>query len=176
MQPQTYQKAWSFAAQKHANQTMPDNPLPYLVHLGNVSFEILLAAAKSPELDIEFALQMAIFHDVIEDTSCSYDELANTFGSRIADGVLALTKDETLPKEEQMKDSIQRILLLEKEVAAVKMADRITNLQPPRPTWSKEEIKNYHTEAIFIWENLKDGNQFLADRLAIEIERYVRYF
>lgn len=176
IEPVLYQKAWNFAAQQHQGQTMPDSPHPYLEHLGNVAFEVLLAAANSDAFDIAFALQMAILHDTIEDTACTYNDLFVHFGKRIADGVLALTKLEEIPKESQMVDSIQRILQLEKEVGAVKLADRITNLQPPRPSWSKEKIRAYHTEAIFIHQKLAHCNAFLAERLHNEIERYVRYF
>lgn len=176
MLPQKYQKAWQFAIVQHFGQTMPDSQNPYIEHLGNVAFEVLLAAAKSPDLDIEFALTMAILHDTLEDTNCTYEMIESEFGKRIADGVLALTKFEDLPKEQQMQDSLQRIVLLENEVGAVKLADRITNLQPPRPSWNKEKIKKYHQEAQLILEKLGHCNAILAQRLANEIERYVRYF
>lgn len=176
MLPEKYQKAWHFAATQHCKQTMPDSENPYLEHLGNVAFETLLAAAQTPHFDVDFALQMAILHDTIEDTNCTYEIIANEFGTRVADGVLALTKFEDLPQEMQMADSLERILKLENEVGAVKLADRITNLQPPRPSWSKEKIKAYHAEAIFILGKLAHCNAFLAARLEKEIERYVRYF
>jgi GTP diphosphokinase / guanosine-3',5'-bis(diphosphate) 3'-diphosphatase len=52
----------------------------------------------------------ALFHDSIEDTNTSYNDIKNDFGKEVADGVLALTKNFDLPtKSEQMKDSLQRI-------------------------------------------------------------------
>lgn len=38
-----YQETIKFAAQKHANQTIPGSQLPYIVHLSNVAMEIFTA-------------------------------------------------------------------------------------------------------------------------------------
>ena len=46
------------------------------------------------EFDLDFAVQVALLHDIIEDTATTYDELAEHFGSKVADGVLALTKNK----------------------------------------------------------------------------------
>jgi (p)ppGpp synthase/HD superfamily hydrolase len=72
-------------------------------------------------------MQVAILHDTIEDTDATYDDLSDKFGSRVADGVLALTKDSTLPsKSAKMADSLQRIEAQPIEIAIVKLCDRIT--------------------------------------------------
>ena len=87
---------------------------------------------------------------------------------------MALTKNEKLPKEEQIKDCLKRIKLLQSEVWAVKLADRITNLQPPPPHWSKERKINYRDEARLIVSELRDGNEYLGRRLEEKIEEYGR--
>jgi len=63
--------------------------------------------------------------------------------SIVAIAVSSLSKNENLPREMQMQDSLDRILQLPKEVWAVKLADRITNLQPPPAYWDAE--KKYNT-------------------------------
>jgi guanosine-3',5'-bis(diphosphate) 3'-pyrophosphohydrolase len=83
-----------------------------------------------------------------------------------------LTKNETLPKEERMSDSLRRIKQQSKEIWAVKMADRITNLQPPPAHWTREKISRYREEAQIIYTELKDGNAYLAERLKVEISKY----
>lgn len=94
-----------------------------------------------------------MLHDVIEDTETSYDDLEKQFGTDVALGVLALTKDINLPsKEEQMIDTLDRIRKQPVEIRMVKMADRITNLQPPPHYWSGEKIQNYRKEARLILE------------------------
>ena len=178
METQTlYQKAIKFATAKHVeqNQTIPGTNLPYVVHLSNVAMEILITSFHSENFDLGFAVQVALLHDTLEDTNTNYEELETKFGVEIAMGVLALTKNEKLPKEEQIKDCLKRIKLLQSEVWAVKLADRITNLQPPPPHWDKERKINYRDEAILILCELKDGNFYLAKRLEEKIEEYERY-
>ena len=171
-----YRKAIKFAAAKHAaqNQTIPGTNLPYVVHLSNVAMEILIASFHSENFDLGFAVQVALLHDTLEDTSTTFEELETKFGVEIAKGVLALTKNEKLPKEEQIKDCLKRIKLLQSEVWAVKLADRITNLQPPPPHWSKERKINYREEARLIVSELRDGNEYLGRRLEEKIEEYGR--
>jgi (p)ppGpp synthase/HD superfamily hydrolase len=128
-----YQQAIKFAAAKHVEkrQKVPGTNLPYVVHLSNVAMEIFVAAMHTNDFDLDFAVQVALLHDTIEDIKTTHPEIAERFGSDIAAGVLALIKDETLPKEHQTTDSLNRIKKLRKEVRAIKLADPITNLQPP---------------------------------------------
>jgi guanosine-3',5'-bis(diphosphate) 3'-pyrophosphohydrolase len=121
---------------------------------------------------LPLAVQVALLHDVLEDTQMPEDELIKCFGQQVASGVKALTKNEALPKEERMTDSLRRIKQQPKEVWAVKLADRITNLQPPPPHWTQEKIVQYRGEAQVIYEELKDGNAYLSARLKAEIKKY----
>lgn len=54
----------------------------------------------------------------------------------------------------------------------VKLADRITNLQPPPADWTPEKIKHYRAEALEIHSALKDTSLVLASRLIDKIECY----
>jgi hypothetical protein len=58
----------------------------------------------------------------------------------------------------------------------VKLADRITNLQPPPPNWTKKEIMAYWKGAKEIHATLKSASPFLERRLAQKIESYQQYF
>ena len=178
MQTQSfYQKAIKFAAAKHAeqNQTVPGTNLPYVVHLSNVAMEILIASFNTDDFDLGFAVQVALLHDTIEDTCTTFDELETEFGTDIAKAVLALTKNNSLPKEQQMNDSLKRIKSIPTEIWAVKLADRITNLQPPPPHWDNDRKNRYREEAKLIHSELKGGNEFLAKRLEKKIEEYRIY-
>jgi guanosine-3',5'-bis(diphosphate) 3'-pyrophosphohydrolase len=172
-----YQKAITFAAKRHAdkNQVIPGTTLPYVVHLSNVAMEVLIAAGQTEKFDCGFAVQVALLHDVLEDTETDFDEIANEFGKEIAQGVLALTKNSEIPKETRMDDSLYRIKQLQKEVWAVKLADRITNLQPPPAHWSVEKIKEYRQQAVLIYNSLKGGNAYLENRLSQKISAYSQY-
>jgi len=159
MEPQTlYQSAIKFAAAKHLGQIIPGSNLTYVVHLSNVAMEIIMASFHSVNFNLGFAVQVALLHDTIEDTSTTFGELEYKFGVEIAKAVSALTKNKDLPKEQQIEDSLERIKKLQVEVWAVKLADRITNLQPPPPNWSMEKIIKYQQDARTIVFELKDGN------------------
>ena len=68
-----------------------------------------------------------------------------------------------------------RIKKQPKEIWMVKLADRITNLQPPPYYWTKNKIDQYLNEAIEIHEALKDANDVLSSRLLSKIEQYKKY-
>jgi guanosine-3',5'-bis(diphosphate) 3'-pyrophosphohydrolase len=172
-----YQSAIRFAGEKHQHQTVPGTPANYLLHLSNVAMEILVAYAHTPDFDVDFAVQTALLHDTIEDTDTTWEEVKKHFGARVADAVLALTKDDRIPeKADQMMDSLRRINQLEKEVGMVKLADRITNLQPPPAHWDTTKIAAYADEATVIAAHLSDKNAYLLDRLYSKIKDYRRFY
>lgn len=178
MEAQTlYQEAIKFATAKHLEmeQRVPGTNLPYVVHLSNVAMEIIIAALNTNNFNLGFAVQVALLHDTIEDTSTDFNELENKFGIEIAKAVSALTKNSELPKEQQMHDSLTRIKQLQTEVWAVKLADRITNLQQPPSNWDNTKKIKYQQEAQIIFNELKDGNEFLARRLEAKIKEYEKY-
>lgn len=171
---ETYQTTIQFATHKHAkiNQTIPGTDLPYVVHLSNVAMEILVAAGQSESFNTGFAVQLALLHDVLEDTGTTFEELSEKFGKVVAEGVMALTKNAELPKDERMADSLERIRQQPREVWAVKLADRITNLQQPPHFWTPEKIEKYRQEATMILKELRGGNPYLENRLQSKIENY----
>ncbi|OXB23656.1 guanosine polyphosphate pyrophosphohydrolase [Flavobacterium tructae] len=172
-----YQRTLKFAAKRHAdqNQVIPGTNLPYVVHLSNVTMEILFASQNTTSFNTAFAIQIALLHDILEDTATTFEELVAEFDEEIAQAVLALTKNSKIPKEERMTDSLVRIKALSKEVWAVKLADRITNLQVPPEDWSLEKIKEYHNQALQILNTLKGSNAYLEKRLLERIQNYLLY-
>jgi len=172
-----YQKAIRFAGEQHQDQKIPSSKSSYIVHVSNVAMEILLAYFEKPDFDINFAVQLALLHDVLEDTDCIKNDLQEHFDRKTADAVEALSKDKSIrSKKDRMDDSLARIRKLCKEVGMVKIADRITNLQSPPKHWSKVKIREYQEEACRIHKQLKDCNQYLANRLYIKAEVYKGYF
>ena len=57
-----------------------------------------------------------------------------------------------------MKDCLMRIKLQPVAIWAVKLSDRITNLQPPPLTWNEQKKIRYQEEARTILRELKEGN------------------
>lgn len=167
-----YAKAWRFAALSHGEQKVPGSSIPYLFHVGLVTMELVGALEEDLSLDGDLAISCSLLHDVLEDTSVSYGQLELEFGSRIALGVLALSKDSTVPKPERMADSLQRIKAQPREVWTVKMADRSANLEPPPPTWLPAKIRKYAKEAKIIHAELKEACEPMAQRLECRIRNY----
>lgn len=170
---EAYISAWRFAAAVHDGQKLPGaNSLPYLAHLGMVSMEVMTAHAENPIPDIRLAVQCAILHDTMEDQGVTYEVLAERFGTDVADGVASLSKDPNLPKHEAMSDSLRRIRSQPKAVWCVKLADRITNLQPPPSHWTPEKTVAYRAEAQQILDALREAHEVLSRRLAAKIAAY----
>jgi (p)ppGpp synthase/HD superfamily hydrolase len=167
-----YIKACRFAAQAHQGQLVPGSDLPYLLHLNLVSMEIIAALIAEPGHGGDLAVQCALLHDTIEDTDTTYEQIAAIFGIRVADGVAALSKNPALDKSTRLSDSLKRIKSQPIEIWMVKLADRITNLQPPPRHWTQEKISQYRQEAINIHAQLQTASPFLAMRLAGKIQNY----
>jgi (p)ppGpp synthase/HD superfamily hydrolase len=182
-----YIKAFMFAAEVHKDQKVPGSDLPYIVHLALVSMEVMAALSVEDGLDGDLAVQCALLHDVIEDAKIPPMEvkskLKSKFDSAVADGVWALTKDDDVGsdidnewerKNLRMADSLNKIKEQPKadEIGMVKLADRITNLQPPPSDWDDERIARYKQGAILIYSELKDASPSLAERLKSKIGNY----
>ena len=176
-----YIKTYRFAATAHIGQLVPGTKLPYIMHISFVAMEVIAAIQMHSDLDCNLLVQCALLHDTLEDTVTSYDQLVDKFGNSVAEGVDALTKYPSIGagisnkehrKKLQMADSLKRILEQPREIWMVKMADRITNLQPPPGHWTPDKIKRYREEAVEIYEALKEGSQYLSDRLKEKINGY----
>jgi (p)ppGpp synthase/HD superfamily hydrolase len=167
-----YVRAYRFAAEAHLGQTVPGSDLPYVAHVTLVSMEVIAALEVESGRDGNLVVQCALLHDVIEDTAVTYEGLLSTFGEPVARGVLALSKDKTLDRSLQIRDSLARIQQQPREIWMVKMADRIANLEPPPHYWTKAKITQYRQEAIEIHDALHPASDALAARLLDKIERY----
>ncbi|MEC7987130.1 MAG: DUF3293 domain-containing protein [Myxococcota bacterium] len=178
-----YNRAMSFAAQKHKKQYMPSSDVPYLLHLTMVSGRAMVGALQTPGTDVELVMQAAILHDVLEDTDCLPQEVEAVFGTEVLRGVESLSKrvkigERRLSKREQMEDSLVRILQQPKEIALVKLADRITNLGIPPVSWfyRDRKMESYVSEAQLILDALGGASPYLATILAGKIQAYAQFF
>jgi (p)ppGpp synthase/HD superfamily hydrolase len=174
------QDAWQIASKLHDGQKYggpnQGEKVEYINHIGSVVFEVLNASNFSNDFDTDLAMHCAVLHDTIEDTDFDYTKAKELFGEKIADGVAALTKNESMDsKREMMIDSLERIKSQPKEVWAVKMADRICNLYEPPFYWNDEKKEKYISEAQIIYDYLRDGNKYLANRLKSKIENYYKF-
>jgi (p)ppGpp synthase/HD superfamily hydrolase len=173
--PDRYADALRFAAERHKSQLMAGSDLPYVTHVVSVAAEVMGTLARERFADPDLAVQCALLHDTIEDTGTEESEIAARFGTAVAAGVRALSKDPALPKKARMADSLRRVREQPPEVWIVKLADRITNLAPPPAHWPTDKRRAYLVEAGEILRALAPSSLWLADRLAARMSAYEAY-
>ena len=121
-------KAYNFAKVKHGNQIRKSGE-PYIIHPVAVA-KILVEMGMDTS-----TIAAGLLHDVLEDTSCTFETMEKEFNLEIAklvDGVTKLTKFEYKSKEEQEADNVSKMLLAMAEdirVIIIKLADRLHNLR-----------------------------------------------
>lgn len=176
--PDAWHDAWEFASLAHHGQTLPGSELPYAGHVAAVAMEVAwaIAARQAGSARVErpdLAIQCALLHDTVEDTETSIVTIAAHFGSDVARGVAALSKDPSVgDKQAQMLDSLRRIRECPPEVWMVKLADRIHNLREPPHYWTAAKISGYREEAKQIHAALATACPVLAARLLDRIAIY----
>lgn len=147
---------------------------PYIVHPVLVCQEVIVALSVEKVESPDLAVQCALLHDVIEDGSVSYKEIEEVFGTPVAEAVQALSKDTRLPEQDQIPDSVARLLALNShEAQMVKLADRLVNLILPYPPhWHAAKMQLYLCDAQLIHEKLQPASPFLAARLLTSISAF----
>lgn len=119
---------------------------PYIFHLDMVVNVLTLAG----EID-DVLISAGYLHDTIEDTSMTYEIIAEVFNKRIADIVQAVSNAGSF---EETAANIDRAGLM---AATVKTADRIANLIMSTTTKNTPTLKKYVSEdSIFSAHVLKN--------------------
>ncbi|HTY50797.1 MAG TPA: RelA/SpoT family protein [Steroidobacteraceae bacterium] len=127
-QVERIREAAEFSASAHKGQKRLSGE-PYIAH--PVAAASILAGLR---LDTDTIIA-AILHDVIEDTPTPKDQLAQRFGSDVAeivDGVTKLDQIKFKSREEAQAESFRKMLLAmvrDLRVVLVKLADRIHNMR-----------------------------------------------
>ena len=164
-------RALHFAARAHGDQKTLVG-LPYVVHVTSVAMELACALRAEPGRDEDLAITCALLHDVVEDTPTPLAAIEAEFGRAVAAGIDALSKNPALPRDQQMPDSLARILAQPAEIAMVKLADRITNTASAPPQWTPARLSAYRAEATQILDALGHASEHLAGRLRDRIAAY----
>lgn len=142
-------KAYNYAYVAHEGQ-LRNSGEKYIVHPVNVA--MILA-----ELNMDTPTIIAgLLHDVIEDTSVSYETVVNEFGKEIADlvdGVTKLKKLEYKTKQESQAENLRKMVLAmanDIRVIIVKLADRLHNMRTLEyMTEEKKKAKALETLEIY---------------------------
>jgi (p)ppGpp synthase/HD superfamily hydrolase len=141
-------KAACFAAQAHAGQTRKGGNAPYVNHLAEVA-AFVAEATEGRDADLVAA---AWLHDVVEDCGIARDDLACRFGAEVADLVLEVTDDMSLPKEKRRQRQVETVAAKSERARLLKLADKVSNVtaivEKPPAEWSRAKLEDYLSWAV----------------------------
>jgi (p)ppGpp synthase/HD superfamily hydrolase len=164
-------KAAHFAAEKHSGQRRKGAAAEtYINHLLEVA-ELVSSVLAEPDTSLVTA---ALLHDTIEDAGVAKEELIQAFGADVAELVVEVTDDKSLPKAERKR--LQIVNAPKKSVRAqvIKLADKISNLRAilssPPADWSAERKREFFDWAKQVVDGLTAPNEMLKE----EFERLYR--
>jgi len=162
-----------FAAERHANQKRKGAAAePYINHLIEVA-QLVSMAIQEPDANL---IAAALLHDTIEDTGTTREDLSERFGQDVADLVLEMTDDKSLPKAERKRLQIEHAPSMSVRAQTIKLADKISNLRgiltSPPADWDYERKKQY-----FEWgKSVVDALSAPNPALKVEFERTYKRF
>lgn len=157
-------KALQYASEKHKNQVRRSSGIPYVTHPIIVS-EFVRLYKNSKE--IEDLVCASILHDVIEDTTGTYDEILENFGVLVASLVQELTSNpEGIKIHGKNKYLIQKMSNMSSWALVIKLADRLSNILDNPTT-------KYTTDTSIMMTELKNNRTLSKTHYSIiaEIEK-----
>ena len=117
--------AAEFAARRHSGMARKGRGNePYVNHLAEVA-HFLAVATSGADAELVAA---GWLHDTIEDTETTREELADEFGTRVADIVAEVTDDMSLPKDKRRQKQIEDAPHKSPDAKLIKIADKISNV------------------------------------------------
>jgi guanosine-3',5'-bis(diphosphate) 3'-pyrophosphohydrolase len=132
---------------------------------------LVASALVEPDTNLVVA---ALLHDTVEDTGVTKEVLVETFGSDVADLVMEMTDDKSLPKAERKRLQIVHASQISVRAQGINLADKISNLRAivasPPADWSGERKREYFEWAKQVVDCLSAPNQMLK----AEFERLYR--
>jgi (p)ppGpp synthase/HD superfamily hydrolase len=159
------QRAFQYAAEKHAGQTRKQTAVPYLSHLMAVASLVLEAGG-----DEEMAIA-ALLHDVVEDCGGMprLREVRKQFGPRVAKIVEGCTDAYVVPKPEWLerkKNYLREVKHADAETRLVSAADKLHNV--------RTILADYRQDGESVWKRFsgkKEGTLWYYRALSDEYQR-----
>jgi guanosine-3',5'-bis(diphosphate) 3'-pyrophosphohydrolase len=144
---------------------------PYINHLLEVS-NLVTQATDGSEPNVVIA---ALLHDAIEDQGITPEAIASEFGQRVADIILEVTDNKSLPKAERKRRQVESAPHKSREAKLIKLADKISNVRAiansPAPDWSIERRLEYVKWAKDVVAGLRGTSLWLERQFDEVIEQ-----
>ncbi len=171
-------KALTFAAEAHRNQRRKGAAQePYVNHLIEV-LDLLVQTTSNADMDMLIA---ALLHDVVEATATTYEDVAASFGERVAEIVRENSDDMSLPKGERRRTRIAAMAHKSRAARIVKIADVISNLRAiavsPPAGWSAGRKLGYLEgcrQLVDAARGTETSIERIFDETAANVERAIR--
>lgn len=162
-QSKKVRRARDWAAILHRDQRY--GALPYTTHLADVE-RILIDSGFDTDVGLRAA---AWLHDVIEDCGVDPVTILDLFGQDVHDLVLAVTDGPGENRKERKKNTYPKVRSAGARATALKLADRIANVESSKRTRSSL-FRMYEKEHLEFWEALytvQHGLDYLWRRLQL---------
>ena len=155
---QRYERALEYAAKKHEGQFRKGGE-PYITHPVRVA-EMLRMKGYPEEYQIA-----GLFHDLLEDTDATEEEILSLGGPEVLQAVKLLTKQKGYVMEEYIAGIRENSMAF-----AVKGADRLHNLQTAKTT--DQEFRRRYVRESLDWyldfdPEIPEAVKVLADTLPL---------
>ena len=145
-----FERAFLFAAEKHAGQTRKTTTVPYIAHLMGVAS---LALEYGGDEDLAIA---ALLHDVVEDCGgvAMLKEVKRRFGSRVAkivDGCTDSYGEPKAPWRDRKENYLRHLKSADAGTRLVSAADKLNNV--------RSILSDYRDVGESIWERFNGGRE-----------------
>lgn len=147
---------------------------PYVNHLLEVASLVAEATSDSdPALVIA-----ALLHDAVEDQEVPIEMIVREFGKQVADIVMEVTDDKTLPKDERKRRQVENAGNKSHKAKLIKLADKTSNLRTiassPAADWSVERRLEYIEWANEVVAGLRGTSPWLEQQFDEAADQAVR--
>jgi (p)ppGpp synthase/HD superfamily hydrolase len=147
---------------------------PYINHLLEVA-SLVTKATNGTEPSVVIA---ALLHDAIEDRNISADTIASEFSQDVANIVLEVTDDKSLPKAERKRRQVESASKKSREAKLIKLADKTSNLRAvansPALDWSVERRLEYVEWAKSVVDGVRGTSPWLEQQFDDAADQAVR--
>lgn len=143
-----------FASQLHQDQGQYYGDKPYVTHLDQVVRTLLHFDFTDKSM-----LAAGYLHDTIEDTGISQGVIFELFGPEVGRLVSAVTDEPGANRKERKAMTYPKIKAAGEEAIALKLADRIANVEYSITTGNLRMQKMYRKEFDELNKNLRNYGQ-----------------
>jgi (p)ppGpp synthase/HD superfamily hydrolase len=168
-------RAADAAARWHVHQRRKGSAKePYINHLLEVA-SLVTQATGGTDPNVVIA---ALLHDAIEDQGVTAEVITNQFGKHVADIVVEVTDDKSLPKHVRKRKQVESTSKKSREAKLIKLADKTSNVRAvansPAPDWSSERRLEYVEWAKSVVSGLRGTWPWLEQQFDEAADQAVR--